>query len=328
MTLLPFRTSAATSAVASRPRPLAEAGRRRRDPATPATFLLAVAGAALIAASAAADSNLLGDAAYSCPKCKEGVCYQEIVTYRCKQVPDNKPIKKTVYECREVPYCQHQLPHFGHRDCCPECEACPKFKKVLVKKEITVGDSCGTKCVPEKFVERIPVPCCRCGYTPPGSAPTPPGSAPTPATTDEPKAAPPQSNSPTAEKTTRRNAAYAERLPTVAPSTTLPATTLTVPAGGQLTSSARRSAETTSADRPPRHDDRHELTSVNSVTIKMDETTKIDVADTIHSRKERLPATDSMKNAAVRRSFRDDQPSASNPPIEGRLIRLTPPDAR
>jgi hypothetical protein len=35
-----------------------------------------------------------------------------------------------------------------------------------------------------------------------------------------------------------------------------------------------------------------------------------------------------MKNAAVRRSFRDDQPSASNPPIEGRLIRLTPPDAR
>ena len=101
------------------------------------------------------------------------MCYQEVVTYRCKQVPDNKPIKKTVYECREVPYCQHKLPRLGHGDCCPECEACPKFKKVLVKKEIVVGETCGTKCVPEKFVERIPVPCCRCGYKPANDAPSP-----------------------------------------------------------------------------------------------------------------------------------------------------------
>ncbi len=98
-----------------------------------------------------------------CPHCKDGVCYQEVVTYRCKMVPDNKPIKKTVYECREVPYCQHALPRFGQCDCCPECKDCPKFKKVLVKKEIVVGETCGTKCVPEKFVERIPVPCCKCG---------------------------------------------------------------------------------------------------------------------------------------------------------------------
>lgn len=142
--------------------------RQRRDPATLATAVLALVGAAVIAASAAAESELLGGGADgACPRCKEGACYQEIVTYRCKQVPDKKPIKKTVYECREVPYCQHKLPRLGHGDCCPECEACPKFKKVLVKKEIVVGETCGTKCVPEKFVERIPVPCCRCGYTPP-----------------------------------------------------------------------------------------------------------------------------------------------------------------
>jgi hypothetical protein len=134
-------------------------------------------GAAVIAASAAAESELLGGGADgACPRCKEGECYREIVTYRCKQVPDKKPIKKTVYECREVPYCQHKLPRLGHGDCCPECEACPKFKKVLVKKEIVVGETCGTKCVPEKFVERIPVPCCRCGYTPPGSVAVPTAS--------------------------------------------------------------------------------------------------------------------------------------------------------
>jgi hypothetical protein len=142
-----------------------------------ATALLAIVGAVVIAASAAAESEMLGGGAYgACPRCKEGVCYREIVTYRCKQVPDKKPIKKTVYECREVPYCQHKLPRLGHGDCCPECDACPKFKKVLVKKEIVVGETCGTKCVPEKFVERIPVPCCRCGYTPPGSVAVPTAS--------------------------------------------------------------------------------------------------------------------------------------------------------
>jgi hypothetical protein len=101
-----------------------------------------------------------------CPHCKEGTCYREVVTYRCKMVPDNKPIKKVVYECKEVPYCEHKLGKIGHCDCCPECQACPKFKKVLVKKEIVVGHTCGTKCVPEAVVERVPCACCRCGHTP------------------------------------------------------------------------------------------------------------------------------------------------------------------
>lgn len=107
-----------------------------------------------------------------CPHCQEGTCYREVVTYRCKLVPDHKPIKKTVYECKEVPYCEHKLSRHG--DCCPECHACPKFKKVLIKREIVVGETCGTKCVPEAVVERIPVPCCRCGHQPgPVQAPSP-----------------------------------------------------------------------------------------------------------------------------------------------------------
>lgn len=109
-----------------------------------------------------------------CPNCKQGNCYQEVVTYRCKMVPDNKPIKKTVYECKEVPYCEHKLSKFGHCDCCPECQACPKFKKVLIKREIVTGEKCGTKCVPEAVVARVCVPCCRCGHHPGAATTTPP----------------------------------------------------------------------------------------------------------------------------------------------------------
>ena len=94
-----------------------------------------------------------------CPHCKN--CCDE-VTYRCKMVPDVKPIKKIVYECKEVPYCEHKLPKFGHCDCCPECKACPKFKKVLIKREIICGETCGTKCI----VEEIRTPCRHCGQVP------------------------------------------------------------------------------------------------------------------------------------------------------------------
>ncbi|MFO0902168.1 MAG: hypothetical protein U0939_04160 [Pirellulales bacterium] len=126
-------------------------------------LLAPIALVCLIAWVAAAQAGGGDD---ECPHCHEGVCYQEVVTWRCKIVPDNKPIKKTVYECKEVPYCEHVLPRFGQCDCCPECKACPKFKKVLIKKEIVVGEKCGTKCVPEKVVERVPVPCCHCGKQP------------------------------------------------------------------------------------------------------------------------------------------------------------------
>jgi hypothetical protein len=74
--------------------------------------------------------------------------WPDCVDYTCKIVTEQKPIKKTVYECREVPFCLHMLPKLGHCDCCPQC-GCVRFKKVLIKKEIIVGYECITRCVPE-----------------------------------------------------------------------------------------------------------------------------------------------------------------------------------
>ncbi len=75
--------------------------------------------------------------------------------YTCQLVSEQKPIKKTVYECREVPFCLHELPKFGHCECCPEC-GCVRFKRVLVKKEIVVGYECVTRCVPQPLGKPAP----------------------------------------------------------------------------------------------------------------------------------------------------------------------------
>jgi hypothetical protein len=101
-----------------------------------------------------------------CGQCQEEVVYQNVVTHRCKMVPDVKQIKKTVYECKEVPFCLHKLPPlFSHHkhDCCDECLECdcPRYKKVLLKKEIVCKEVCGTKCVIEEVVERVPCRVCR-----------------------------------------------------------------------------------------------------------------------------------------------------------------------
>ncbi len=81
--------------------------------------------------------------------------WEECQDYTCQLLTEQKPIKKTVYECREVPFCLHQLPKFGHCECCPEC-GCVRFKRVLVKKEIIVGYECVTKCVPQPLGKGIP----------------------------------------------------------------------------------------------------------------------------------------------------------------------------
>ncbi|MGV3605432.1 MAG: hypothetical protein ACO1RA_03420 [Planctomycetaceae bacterium] len=94
-----------------------------------------------------------------CSKCQvvEEIVYQDVVVQRCKLVPDNKPIKKTVYEIKEVPVCQKKLPCFLGCDDCPECECCARTKRVLIKKEIVCGEKEGTKCVTEEVIERVPV---------------------------------------------------------------------------------------------------------------------------------------------------------------------------
>jgi hypothetical protein len=103
-----------------------------------------------------------GPPAY-CPPPETGG-YQECVTHSCRLVPEIKQIKKTVYEVREEPYCLKKLPpllSLFHRtscdDCgqCDECQ-CPRYRKVLVKKEVVCKEICTTKCVVEQHVQRVP----------------------------------------------------------------------------------------------------------------------------------------------------------------------------
>jgi hypothetical protein len=99
------------------------------------------------------------------PPCPQEQCVcQDCVTHRCKLVPELKQIKKTVYEVKEVPFCLKKLPPlcslFHHHGCnceaCAECD-CPRYKKVLVKKEIVCEEVCGTKCV----IECVPCQACQ-----------------------------------------------------------------------------------------------------------------------------------------------------------------------
>lgn len=131
-----------------------------------------------------------------CPMVEE-MEWQDVVCHRCKLVEEKKPIKKTVYEVKEVPFCLTKLPkcgRCGHCDECRECE-CPRYKKVLIKKEITCGETCVIKCVPEEFIERKLVkvcrPACQCQAPCPNSVQAPGAAAgftdvPAPVVVDEP----------------------------------------------------------------------------------------------------------------------------------------------
>lgn len=103
---------------------------------------------------------------HCCPKCgaPQECCYKEIKVARCKKVPETKPVKKTVYEVKMVPYCSHDIHSCDECGKCTECEACPRYKRQLVKKEITCGEKTTTKCVVEECVELVPCACTRCGH--------------------------------------------------------------------------------------------------------------------------------------------------------------------
>ena len=94
----------------------------------------------------------------SAPPCAQDQCvYQDCISHSCQLKPDVKQIKKTVYEVQEVPFCLKKLPPlcslFHHHGCdceqCAECQ-CPRYKKVLVKKEIVCKEICTSKCVVEE----------------------------------------------------------------------------------------------------------------------------------------------------------------------------------
>jgi hypothetical protein len=161
-------------------------------------FLLALAAALLdslggIAAQGQENGVAIPVAATlpgGCPQCQcphEEIVFQNVICHRCVLVPDVKQIKKTVYDCKEVPFCLPKVPHiFSHfkkPGCCDsgpcvECD-CPRYKKVLLKKEVVCKEIYGHKCVVEEYVQRVPCRVCRqcancCQAVPTCEMPLPP----------------------------------------------------------------------------------------------------------------------------------------------------------
>ncbi|MGE0755479.1 MAG: hypothetical protein AB7F89_12365 [Pirellulaceae bacterium] len=67
--------------------------------------------------------------------------------HACQLTCQAKEIKKTVYEVKCVPVCEHRPAHFlASCDCCPVCQL--KYRKVLIKREVFVGHSCAPECRP------------------------------------------------------------------------------------------------------------------------------------------------------------------------------------
>jgi hypothetical protein len=117
---------------------------------------------ALIAARLAS----AGPGDHTCPSCAGQVVYRDVVSHRCRLVTERKPVKKTVYEVQEVPFCLHKLPPLlGHTRACDECVACDcvRYKRILVKKEVVCDEVTTTRCVVEEFVESVPCRVCSPG---------------------------------------------------------------------------------------------------------------------------------------------------------------------
>lgn len=127
---------------------------------TLAAFFVGVIGATL--------SNLAAQAQPLAPGSDDGstiveeTCYREVVVgCRCRLVPETKSVKKFVYSYKDVPYCRPNCPNplrrCGDSEACTECEYCPRYKRVLVKREV-VEKKEGVKCVVEEVKEKVPYP--------------------------------------------------------------------------------------------------------------------------------------------------------------------------
>ena len=101
-----------------------------------------------------------------CPNCGcgQGARVVEVSRTICKMVTKQEPIKKTVYEKKEVPFCEHCVGPLGHHPVCPQCKACGKTRTVLVKKSIECGKKTVHECVSEVVKELVAVPCKECGF--------------------------------------------------------------------------------------------------------------------------------------------------------------------
>jgi hypothetical protein len=159
-----------------------------------AACCLPLLGLSTLVRAAETGAVALTSAAQPCPHCTgcphcagcshDEIVYQDVVCHRCVMVPDKKQIKKTVYDCKEVPFCLPKLPpffsHLKKKDCCDDCCEecvecdCPRYKKVLLKKEVVCEEICITKCVIEEYVQRMPVRVCRqCPHCSQASLPQP-----------------------------------------------------------------------------------------------------------------------------------------------------------
>jgi hypothetical protein len=147
-----------------------------------------VLAALILGAVCATLPNLAADAAVpSAADCENGAmidgencCREVVVSSRCRWVPETKTVKKTVYSYKNVPYCQPNCPNPLHRcgaaEKCTECECCPRYKRVLVKREV-VEKVETWKCVVEEEKQQVPSPASR--HVPAAQAPGQPGDAPT-----------------------------------------------------------------------------------------------------------------------------------------------------
>ena len=131
---------------------------RRAARGAASNFLLLLCGPASLVAAAdwTAPSDTPGIATLStvsvgepgrCATCPAAVPLPEHPgPHQCVIVPDIRHVKKTVYATKRVPFCVHE-PFCLHDSHCAQCEARPRWKRVLVKCQIVVEEICGYKCV-------------------------------------------------------------------------------------------------------------------------------------------------------------------------------------
>lgn len=111
---------------------------------------------ATIVAAACGGSSAVGA---ECPHCHQDCC--DDVSYQCRMELEKIPIKKFIYRYKDVPICVPCGPRLGACDSCATCDS-PRFKRMLIKQEVVVGEKCITKCV----VEAVRKPCSHCGKGP------------------------------------------------------------------------------------------------------------------------------------------------------------------
>jgi hypothetical protein len=102
-----------------------------------ATVAIALLGTTIALRADVAVAPVPGALACGEERCRCESCGAE----HCCLVPETKTTKKWVYATKLVPHCQAKCRNplkSSHDDCgiCPSCEACVRYKRVLVKREV------------------------------------------------------------------------------------------------------------------------------------------------------------------------------------------------